>query len=181
MQLDIKINKAVSHSLGNAVLFVVLCALLVNSHGRYACAAEPAGMTEYRVVAGLLYNFTLFVSWPKTPVNDAAQPFNICVADMSELGDAFDVLSGKRVNGRPIVLRGLRDQRHAPGECQIVFLNTDDKNRIREILAGSVGKGVLAVGQTDGFTELGGVINIVRMGAKFGLEINVPAAKRAGL
>jgi hypothetical protein len=56
-----------------------------------------------------------------------------------------------------------------------------NQQRALEMLRGLQDAKVLTVGQVDGFTDLGGMINLVRTERTVELEINPKAAEAAGL
>lgn len=65
--------------------------------------------------------------------------------------------------------------------CHIVFVPVSEKEQALRIVRGVKGSGVLTVGETDGFAMYGGIINLTIEQDKVRLEVNLPAAQRAGL
>jgi hypothetical protein len=65
--------------------------------------------------------------------------------------------------------------------CHILFISSSEKKRLPEIFASLKGASVLTVGETDHFTESGGMINFFLEGTKMRFQINKDAATSAGL
>ncbi len=63
------------------------------------------------------------------------------------------------------------------GVVRIVFISSSEKDRFRPILTALRGSGVLTVGDTAGFAEMGGVINFILVDNRVHIEINLDAAK----
>jgi hypothetical protein len=142
-----------------------------------AVVAAPVPATlEYQVKASYLYNFMRFVSWPEQGLPRDGT-FNLCVVGASRFGSGLDALAGEPVDGRSIAVHKLpsvADARSA--RCQLLFAADVDGGSpvINEW-------GLLTVGETPGFLERGGIINLVEVQGRIRFEINQEAAKRAGL
>lgn len=66
-------------------------------------------------------------------------------------------------------------------ECQILFINNADPRTTAALLKRVADSPILTVGQHPDFARMGGVINFVPSGNRFRLQINIDAARRAGL
>ncbi len=141
-------------------------------------AEEPS---EYRVKASFIYNFLQFVDWPQRPGSLSQRPMLICMIGDDPFGDSLDqIVEGKVVHGR--VLRVYRVRKAADARtCEVAFVSSSEKDRLRAILEELRGWSVLTVGDTRGFAEMGGVINFFLRNRHVHFEINVGAAKTAGL
>lgn len=142
------------------LLTVVLCSIGTSSR---------ANAEGEQVKAAFVYNFAKLTTWPSEP-----STIVIGIIGRGETGDVIRrVVTGKQVNGHPITVRSI-----TAGEaktCQIVFVcgaggppNTGAAH-------------VLVVGEADGFAANGGAIGLVMSGEHVKFEINLAAAKRAGL
>ena len=149
-----------------------LVALVALSAGAQAGSAD-----EYSVKAAYLYNFAKFVEWPAEAGNPGT-PLVIAVFGKDAFGAVLkQTVQGETVNGRAIAVRSVgRFEDLRP--CHILFLGSSSKNRLREILLATAGAGILTVGETDEFIQLGGVIAFVPEGNKIRFEINLGAARR---
>lgn len=137
--------------------------------------------TEYQVKALFLMNFTKYVDWPATAFAATNTPITIGVYGESNFGDNLQqAVAGKNVNGRGIVIRQI-DRTNDLAQCQVLFISGSEEKKLGGILDEVKASPVLTVGETEQFTEQGGVINFVMKDGKVRLEINLQAARQAGL
>jgi hypothetical protein len=135
---------------------------------------------EYQVKAAFLYNFVRFVEWPADAFSDSSAPVVIGVVGDDPFGSKIDqMINGKTANGRPLVLKRFTNIK-ALTFCHILFICSSEKNNLRQALA-AAGAGVLTVGETERFTQMGGIINFTIVDSKVRFAINQVAAERAGL
>lgn len=141
--------------------------------------AQSASTVEYRVKAAMLYNFTRFVSWPSDALGSGPD-LRVCVLGEDPFGDSLRALVGKPTGDKALAVRRSPGTADADG-CPVVFIAASEAPRLSEILA-RLGQGaVLTVSDIDGFVESGGMIGMTLVGGKVRFEVNVAAAKRAGL
>jgi hypothetical protein len=145
-------------------------------------AASARGqLDEYQVKAAFIYNFAKFVEWPQQPASGAAGPMALCVLGQDPFGGALeDVVSGKVVNGRALVVRQVRDVQHS-SDCHILFVSASERKRIGSILEVVRGKEILTIGDMERFAAEGGVINLKLEDGRIRIEINLEAAHRQSL
>jgi len=141
-------------------------------------AAQASG--EYSVKAAFLYNFPKFVEWPADASGEDSS-FLLGVLGDDPFGESLDqIVGGKTVNGRRIVVRRLKwgeDLR----QCQMLFISSSEQRRLPQIFARLKGASVLTVGETDQFVNQGGIIRLVIADGKVRFDINAGAAKQARL
>jgi hypothetical protein len=136
----------------------------------------PGQVNEYQVKAFFLYNFARYVEWPSRSFKAATDPIVICILGQNPFGSALDeAIAGKVVEGRPFVIRQISDI-PSSGACHILFVNSSERRRFRSTAGRLKGSGVLTVGETQGFTADGGVINFKLEDGKVRFEIDVDAA-----
>jgi len=66
-------------------------------------------------------------------------------------------------------------------ESDVLFIDVDNPRIIAAVLKKVKGKPVLTIGQSPDFLRLGGMINLVESGSRFKLQVNICAARKAGL
>lgn len=146
-----------------------------------AAAQEAPAPTEYQIKAAFLFNFAKFVEWPQDAFAAPNSPLVIGVLGDNPFGaDLERTVKGKAINSHAFVVKDL----HSPAEgtnCEIVFVCTSEKQRLPAIISCLKSNCVLTVGEMDGFTESGGIINFVIRANKVRFEINDDAAKNARL
>ena len=141
--------------------------------------AEIATIDEYQVKAAFLYNFAKFVDWPREAFGGPTDPIRIYVIGQDPFGRALeDAVNGKSFNGREFVVRQISDIKQA-GRCQILFVSSSERKRYGAILGELHAGGVLTVGETDGFTEQGGMVNLKLESGRVQIQINLSAAEEA--
>ncbi len=164
--------------------FLVLALVLGAGMGMAWKACAQSGSSpeyqEYQVKAAFLYNFGKFVEWPGGTFKNAEAPFVIGILGKDPFGEAIDSLRDKTISGRRLVVK--RFARAGDLEpCHILFISAVEKQHLPRILSITHPWHVLTVGDTKGFVESGGVINFILLENKIRFEINVDAARRAGL
>ncbi len=146
-----------------------------------AFIASAQTIDEYQVKAAFLYNFAKFVEWPPLTFKTDKDPIRICVLGQNPFGGLLDeAVGGKKVLGRPFVVTEIQDSSPVP-DCQILFVATSERKRLRSIFAELRTVGILTVGETDGFATQGGIVNFKLTDGHVRLEINVEAAGLAKL
>jgi len=159
------------------ILGLSLVWLLFVGDGR---AQEPQP-TEYQIKAAFLFNFAKFVEWPAAAFAEETSPMVIGILGENPFRDDLErMVRGKTINNRPLVIKEFRSPAEATN-CHVLFISTSEKQRLPEILKSLHGISVLTVGETDRFTETGGMINFVAEGNKIRFQINEVAARSAGL
>jgi hypothetical protein len=91
-----------------------------------------------------------------------------------------ELLEGKNLGGRPFaiaIFNTISDLR----ATDVLFIHTDRQQTLETALRTIHGLPVLTVGESDDFTELGGIVRLVREGNKMRFDVNVGAAAQAGL
>ena len=135
---------------------------------------------EYPIRAAYLYQFARFVEWPDETAG-RERDLVIGVLGDTALGDALDrVVAGKKVRGHGLAVRRLES---APGDgvCDIVFIGGGDDARVAAALEKLRGVPVLTVGDRDGFVQRGGMIGFVVEDGRVRFDVNLHAARQAGL
>ena len=159
-----------------ALLGLTVC-LLVTDSG--FAGESPA--TEYQVKALFLFNFAKYVDWPAAAFTNAAVPITIGVIGTDPFGDYLqNAVVGKTINGRPFIIQHLAADADLSG-CQILFVSDSEVSRIGGILDKAGALPILTVGEDEEFAQKNGIINFVLKDGKVRLEINLAAARKAGL
>jgi hypothetical protein len=159
--------------------FVIIVMSLAICGEPYAYAQPPA-VREYQVKAAFVYNFAKFVEWPAAVFANAQAPLRLCIVGEDPFGEALDALKDKTVRDRRLGVQQLA-RVESPAVCQIAFISTSEKERLPQLLEPLKDTPVLTVSDMDSFLHAGGVINLVTVDNKIGFEINLDAARRAGL
>ena len=149
-------------------------------HDFGAVAAEVPDL-EYKVKAGFVFNFFKFVQWPESSFTTPTSPFVLGIFSSDPSLSALEqVLRGKQVNGRPVLVKPLSNVEEGQA-CHLVFLSRAEKRRVSEMLNTVKHLPVVTVSEIEGFAQDGGIVNFVLRDGSVRLEINLEAAERVGL
>lgn len=144
-------------------------------------SAQTPAFDEYQVKAAFLYNFAKFVEWPPGTFANSTDPIGICIVGQNPFGPALEyMVQGKKVGDRAFAVRRLADTQQS-GQCQILFIGAAEWKRTRALLDAVKSPGVLTVGETDNFTDLGGIITFRLDGPRVRIQVDLQTAERAKL
>ena len=139
---------------------------------------------EYEVKAAFLYNFAKFVEWPSTAFATPEAPLVFCILGPNPFDGKLDrVVNDRTANGRRIEVREGVAVAQTSG-CHLVFVPENQAETVARLVQASApvpGAPVLTVGETDGFAEAGGMIQLVVDEGRVRFDINASAAEGEGL
>lgn len=162
-------------------LIAILIALYVVPGVTSVVHPQPQPAFEYELKAGFLYNFAKFVEWPPETFAMANDALVLCVLGKNTASVVLTrVLQGKAVKGKKLVIRPTTELTTLRS-CHIVFISGVEENRLAQVWEALQGAQVLTVGEMERFARQGGIINFIQVQNKIRFEINLNAAKRAGL
>jgi len=136
--------------------------------------SEKRPTLEYQVKASYLYNFLQFVEWPPEALTGGT--VLVCVFGEDNFGAALQAITGETARGLAIAARHFSKPEGLEA-CHVVFVSASERSREPLVLQRLAGQPVLTVGETAGFVERGGTINLVRIADKIRFEINQQAAE----
>jgi hypothetical protein len=140
----------------------------------------PLPAPEYQVKAACLYNFAKFVEWPEQN-RHSQTPLVFGVLGEDPFGEELDaVVKGRSIAGRTITVVRYRSLEKL-GPCHILFVSESEDGRLPMIFEALAGRGTLTVGDTPRFAARGGVIGFTMERQRIRFEVNLDAAKRAGI
>lgn len=136
---------------------------------------------EYQVKAAFLYNFAKFVKWPPDAFEGPGDPVTFCVVGADPFGEVLDtVVEGETLEGRRLVVHRTREISELR-DCHVVFVPRSERARQERILETLRNRGVLTVGEADGFLTGGGMIRFVLEQNKVRFDISHEAVESSGL
>ena len=147
----------------------------------FLCGTVHAAAGEYQVKAVFLFNFSRFVEWPSSAFPAPDAPFVIGVLGHDPFGSELDAATrGETVNGRPLVVRRLRDVGEA-ADCQILFMHRSEAARMNEVLATLDRRSTLTVSDLEEAGQRGAMIALVTENNRIRLRVNVGSVRAAHL
>ncbi|MCP4700020.1 MAG: YfiR family protein [Gammaproteobacteria bacterium] len=157
----------------NMILGLMLLLLGGSAH------AEETYYNEYEVKMVFLYKLALLVEWPDERKPDI--PITFCFYGEDIYGSPSKLVEDKTIRHHSISVKkeiGL----NRLNECQLLFVRASEQKQLADILSLLKERPVLTVGETKTFARHGGIISLIKQkDASIGIELNVEAAKQAGL
>ena len=158
------------------IAFTLCLAAKPSLHAQFGSASDPIcrlpmlydynslqstnGRPEYDVKAAIIYRCLEFVQWPAQALGSKSSPLRIGILGENQFGPSLRFLKGKKVAGRKLVVTEVSSLSQAR-KCQLVFVSSSETNRTPEILTELARTPVLTVGEIPGFTQQGGMINLL--------------------
>ena len=138
-------------------------------------AADASREDQLRVA--MLSNIARFVWWMDDQ-GGAPRPLEFCVSDAARISDSFADLAGKKVRSRPVSVRVIPQDTLSVRGCSVVYFARDGHLTLERAAPDPF---TLTTGDISGFTDMGGVIEFVRVGRQQRFSINVRASRSAKL
>ena len=136
---------------------------------------------EYRVKAAFLFHFAQLVDWPPDALNGTDSSLYLCtLAEDPFQGALESTVEGRTIGKRVIHVRHLQ-QSEDMRKCHLLFLGKAQSKRARVLVATLRNAPVLTVGETSDFLADGGMISFLLDEDRVRFDINLAAARSAGL
>ena len=171
-------RRVVHRGLGGTVVCqltvrTIVLSVLAIAYGGMAAAGTP----EYAVKAAYLYNFAKFTEWPNL---EPPGSLTVCLYGKDPFGGFLDeAVRGKQAHGLPVLIKRLPAGDANFDECQVLFFGRSA--RIESALNRLQSRSILTVGESDGFSERGGMIGLVMDHGSVRFDINLAAIAAARL
>jgi YfiR/HmsC-like len=160
---------------------LVLLLSSVLGWGVFLSAGAIEAPSEYQVEAVFVFNFSHFVEWPPQSFPEPSDPFVIGILGSDPFGSHLDeAVRGEQINGHPLLIRRFKSLADVDN-CQILFIDRSENNRIEQVLTALKGRSTLTVSPADGAAERGVMIQFATENSRIRLRINVESARAAGL
>lgn len=169
------------HSLFSRISIVLLSLWALLSPA-YAYATDAAQKEkEFHVKALFLYNFANFVEWPEDAFTTPDSKLTMCLYGSVPFGGFLDTVDGTRIKARRLKIIRTSDAEEIKPGCHILFVGTDQLDLIHSLFQNLNHLYVLSIGNVEGFTDQGGIVNILRTRDNQKFEINLAKAIENGL
>ncbi len=141
--------------------------------------AQPV-QRDSAVKAAFLYKFPGFVDWPAGTFQrpDGALVIGVWGSD-AVAADLEQIAAGRSIEGRPVLVRRLRDAEPAAG-VHVLMVGAGRDQRLRDYVA-AVGGPVLVVTEQENGHRLGGVLNFLIDGGRVRFSASLGVADARGL
>ncbi len=136
-----------------------------------------ASITDIKVA--YIYNFVRYTSWPQS--DEKSELFHICVHKDSDLRQSLQKLESKTVKGRAVKIIVVDSSTQSLPSCGVLVLSELEKEELNKVVAYATSHKMLTISDTQGYAELGVMINMGLQENKVTFEINLDKVKNSGL
>jgi uncharacterized protein DUF4154 len=166
------------HTIKYIILLVILLGFLWPVTG-HSSEIERAS----QIKAGFMYKFLFFTQWPEEAFGNDSDTITIAIVGHDPFGDIFNTIEGKIIDGRRLTINRYEKPPSIQSlkKCQLVFFSPSLNKEISSIIKALGDYPVVTVGDSEGFFRSGGMINFIIVENRVTFEVNVLAAKRAGI
>jgi hypothetical protein len=164
------------------LLRLAFLTILFASHLLSALASAQATISaEYRSEANALSKIPSFIEWPDSAFASPKAPFRVCVYGNFSFGTALSELTRTdAANGRRFDIRWARKEGDLR-DCQVVFISRSERKNYPKLLALLRGTTTLTIGETQDFTESGGMVEFAFENGVLTFEVNLGPVEEAHL
>ena len=134
--------------------------------------------TEAELKAAIISNMLLFIEWPNRPALPEEQ-LTICYHDASPVANALLRLTGKSIKGRTINVVQVASGRIA--DCHALYVSPGNVSIISQLVTSVGNNPVLLIGDSTNYLQQGIMLNLALNGTHVVFDIDLRAARRAGL
>ncbi|SDL37129.1 protein of unknown function [Maridesulfovibrio ferrireducens] len=151
-------------------IFTALLAVLILLSSSIAMAADTKRTaTKTQLRALFIKKIPKYVLWPEQSNSKHGRPYTVATIDKDELVPFFNTPDSFKLVRWPAE------------NCQVLFLDSKKPRVIAAIIKQVQDKPILTIGQNPDFLRMGGIINLVESGSRMKLQVNICAARKAGL
>lgn len=139
------------------------------------------GAQQARVKAIYMRKILSFVQWPDEAFSGKDKTFRFCVDGDHLFGFAVaEEMKDITIGGRNVEVQWAPKDRDLKA-CQALFVAAADAKHIAKVLENVKGATVLTFGETEGFLDAGGIVQLSSEDSVIRFQINLAAARIAGL
>ena len=162
-----------------AVCAIVLLCLFERVH--HQAVAQTPVSDDKKVKAVFLSKFPSFVTWPESAFSENRTHIEIGVLGGGPINNHLEeAIRGEVIKDRTMRIRNVSTLEEAT-RCHILFFTEENSARFEPFLAMLQRVPVLTVGESEGFTKRGGILNFKTVDGRIRLEVNPDAAATAHL
>jgi len=143
--------------------------------------AAHAPLSEYKVKAAYIFNFSKFVQWPEGSFTNSSTPLKIGILGETLVEiELTRLVKEKTLNNRRIEIKQSEKLEYLT-TCHIIFFARPQGHQLLEFLGSVKNLSILTIGEFEEFAQSGGMIQLYLEDNKVRFEINSPAIEQAGL
>lgn len=158
---------------------ILILTLIISAVVILPTRGQERKLDEYEVKAVFIYNLAKFIEWPDKAF-DHSSTLTLYILGDDPFGTYLDAIRGKLIKGKSVVVKKI-DSPDALKNVGILFISSSEKEQLQDILKRISHRPILTVGDTPSFAKRGVMVNFYIENNKIRFEINMEAAKLAGL
>jgi hypothetical protein len=163
----------------SAFALICVCSLALFSADlavpRAVASADDSAFREYAVKAAFIYNALKFVDW--TSIDSEVR---LCILGENPFGKDIEDIQGRTVKDKPLTIKPIHAVSEAK-DCRAVFVCASEREHLASIVEALGTREVLTIGDSTGFAQQGVILNFYPENGSVHFQINLDAAKRAGI
>lgn len=143
--------------------------------------ADSGSAPADELTAAYIYNFAKFTRWPGVGDAGVPNPLIIGVLGDERVAESLAILTrGRTVGGSPIEVKAFGPDA-IPANLHILYVSASQDASLRQLAPALFQPGRLTIGETQGFTQNGGIIRLFVESDRLQFEIDNGHAQKAGL
>ena len=162
------------------LIYITICILSLAGTLLSGKQVQSLEGTEFQIKAAMMVNFIQFVEWPEDDPNLPVDSIILGIIGEDNFGNTLDQIEGRIINGKRLTILRFNTLKDL-NKCQVLFVPESESYRMYEILKSVNGYPILTIGESEGFTQLGGVISFYLEKNHIRFEINKSAALNSNL
>jgi hypothetical protein len=180
--MNIFINKRIQKQVGKTNKIFLLILLYTWTFITLNASAESDDLIsgEFKIKAAYLYNFLKFTDWTDEVFPDTSGIIRITILGEDPFGDAFDRLEGRTIKGKVLQITRISSIQDFD-ICHLLYICNSEMERLKEVIDLLKDSGVLTVGESEEFTQHGGIIGFFVEEDAVHFIINLTTAERSGI
>jgi len=164
-----------------AISMLVIVSLVLSVMSGVVAAQDSTGrlsVSEYKLRAAYLYNFSKFIRWPESAFENKDSAFVIGLLGEDAAMEIAELLNSRTIGSRPIQVRQYRTG-ESMDDCHLLYLQSSRK--WKPVLRTLKSSRVITVGDATSFADDGGAIQLVTIRKRLRFIINLKATGFAGV
>ncbi len=145
------------------------------------CLSAGAEDLVAKVEATYVFHLTQFVEWTREDPVAAAAPLRIGVVGRDAMAGLLEQLAARGGTRRALHVERVRADAKQLSRFHILIVGDSEQAQVSGLLRQLQGQSVLTVSSLPGFARRGGVIGFVLVEGRVRMEVNLRAAREAGL
>lgn len=158
-------------------LLLIATLILIQLQAR----ADSGGEAAAQIKAQFVYNFANYVEWPETAFASPQSSMKICLYGQVDFSRYLTAFEGVIIGARPLAILVSSNVEDIKEGCHILFVGDQQRLELPTLWQNINYVYVLSVSEREGFSDNGGIINILRTKDRVQFDVNISNALNNGL